>query len=174
MHALSKSESSEIFDRTRLLIDLDEATDPNSPASSLLVLGLPLPGESRATFSTAEIEELVEHLRDRLADLVGNNGSVYRTRATELCAFIDGRLLPTDDLLQAIRTSLDLECEPLAVRVSLGCVSLPTEASEPTAALALADERARAMKSAATNGAAPNGPVILRMPSARTPRSGAA
>ncbi len=162
-NTLTTSESSEIFDRTRLLIDLDEATDPTSPASALLVLGLPQPGENRATFSTAEIEKLVEHLRDRLADLVGNNGSVYRTRSTELCAFIDGKLLPSDHLLDTIRTELDLQCEPLAVRVSLGCVSLPVEATEPTAALALADERARVRKTDAAE----------RYPSFGTPRGAA-
>jgi hypothetical protein len=163
-NTLTTSESSEIFDRARLLIDLDEATDPTSPASALLVLGLPLPGENRATFSTAEIEELVEQLRDKLAGLVGNNGSVYRTRSTELCAFIDGKLLPSDDMLDLIRTELDLECEPLAVRVSLGCVALPGEATEPTAALALADARARVTK----------GRVVLHMPSFGTPRAGSA
>ncbi len=163
-NATDTTGSAEIFDRARLLIDLDEATDPTSPACALLVLGLPHPGEQRTTFSTAEIEVLVAHLRDRLADLVGDNGSVYRTRSTELCAFIDGTVSPSDDLLDAIRTELDLECEALAVRVSLGCVSLPGEASDPTSALALADERARV----------PAGKVVLRLPARGARRAGAA
>jgi hypothetical protein len=162
MNATRTTGSTQLFDRARLLIDLDEATDPSSPASSLLVLGLPHPGEERETVSTSEMESLVVHLRDRLAELVGDNGSVYRTRSTELCAFIDGKLSPSDDLLDLIRTELDLECEPLAVRVSLGCVSLPGEADEPTAALALADERARH----------PQGPIVLRFPSRGAPRAG--
>ena len=163
-NAATQPGPAQLFDRARLLIDLVEATDPASPASSLLVLGLPRPGEERVTFSTTEIEELVVHLRDRLAELVGANGSVYRTRSTELCAFIDGKLSPSDDLLDAIRTELELECEPLAVRVSLGCVSLPGEAGEPTAALALADERARLSQ----------GHTVLHLPSRGTPRAGAA
>jgi|SRR5579871_624240 len=162
MNATKTTGSAQLFDRTRLLIDLDEATDPSSPASSLLVLGLPHPGEDREEgFSSTELDELVVHLRDRLVELVGDNGSVYRTRSTELCAFIDGGLSPTDDILDAIRTELDLECEPLAVRVSLGCVSLPGEAGDAAAALALADERARH----------PQGPIVLRLPSRGTPRT---
>jgi hypothetical protein len=158
------AQSVEIFDRARLLIDLDEATDPASPASSLLVLGLPHAAELTPARAVPELEELVVQLRDRLAELVGENGTVYRTRATELCAVIEGRLSPSDGLLDAIRTELDLDCEPFAVHVSLGCVALPGEASDPSAALALADERARTITT----------PIVVRLPGGPTPRAGAA
>ena len=119
---------SQLFDRNRLLVDLDEATDPDSPDSVLLVVGLRGIG-------------LAETLRDSFATAVDCSGTVYCTRSTELCAILDGGVEDLAEVLEAVRGMFVREAGRHGVRVFTGLVELPREAYGAPEALALADER---------------------------------
>jgi len=120
----------QIFDRARLLIDLDEATDPSSSPSVFVVVGLRCVGD---------VDDLLVELRHRFAAGVGPLGTTYTTRGTELCAIIE-RTDGLDAVLDAIRR--DLEAAAGArVFVASGRAELPREACDAIAVLALADQR---------------------------------
>ena len=124
----------QIFDRTRLLIDLDEATDPSSPPSVFVVVGLRCVGD---------VDDLLVELRDRFAAAVGPLGATYTTRGTELCAIIE-----RSDGLGAVLDTIRGDLETAAgahVSVVSGMAELPREACDATAALALADQRLTAV-----------------------------
>jgi hypothetical protein len=120
----------QIFDRTRLLIDLDEATDPSSPPSVFVLVGLRCVGD---------VDDLLVELRHRFAAAVGPLGATYTTRGTELCAIIKRSDGP-GAVLDTIRRDLEAAAGTY-VRVASGMAELPREACDATAALALADQR---------------------------------
>jgi hypothetical protein len=126
--AFSDAETVELFDRSRLLVDLDEATDPDSPASVLVVVGLRGIG-------------LAETLRESFAAVVDGVGTVYCTRSTELCAILDGDVQDLAEVLDAVRGMFGREADQRGVRISTGLVELPREAHGAPEALALADRR---------------------------------
>jgi hypothetical protein len=127
-----------LFDRNRLVVDLDEATDPDAPESVLVVVGLRGLGE---TFAQSGSHPIVKQLRDRFAAVVGGSGAVYATRSTELCAILDGTMHDLVGVLAAIHVGFAREAARVDVRVSTGFVELPREASRAPEALALADRR---------------------------------
>lgn len=137
----SLHESTQLFDRSRLLIDLDEATDPASPDSVLVVVGLRGLGE---TFAESGAHPLVSQLRDRFVAIVGDSGATYSTRSTELCAILDGRIHDLVEVLAAIHETFAREAARADVRVSTGFVELPLEAEGALEALELADRRSTA------------------------------
>jgi hypothetical protein len=128
----------EAFNRTRLLIDLDEATDPESEPSLLVIVGVPrgaerMPADPAARLFMARLEETIGHL-------VGDAGSIYRTRSTEVCALVEGTVAERSEVLAGLRAELARDQRP-SVPAVVGIVSLPGEAAEAVSALALADER---------------------------------
>lgn len=128
----------ELFDRIRLMVDLDEATDPDSPGSVLVVVGLRGLGEAIGERGS---HPLVSQLTDRFAAIVGSSGAVYRTRSTELCAILDGAVHDLVEVLGAIHEVFVREAARMDVRISTGFVELPREAVGAPAALGLADRR---------------------------------
>ena len=134
----SISEPIELFERSRLFVDLDEATDPASPDTVLVVVGMRGLGE---TFAELGIGPVVSELRERFAAIVGGAGAVYRTRSTELCAILDGGVHDLAAVLGAVHGDFAREAAQLDVRVSTAFVELPREADGAPEALALADRR---------------------------------
>jgi hypothetical protein len=127
------------FDRNSLISDLAEATDPGSPPAILLVICLRPLGETVAGNGS---EELLAELRRTFAELVGQAGSDYRTRGSELCAILH-RPTDADGIVAAIEARLAIYAEP-AIRATFGVVELPAEASDALSALVLADSRVTA------------------------------
>jgi hypothetical protein len=127
----------EILDRLRLVADLDEATAPESPPSVLLIVGRPrVPGWEPNEEPPPDLVQF----SDRLAEMVAVRGSVYRTRATELCALIDVGPSKFVRLLAAIEAHLRSEGADEAL--SVGYVTLPAdEVPDAAAALKIADSR---------------------------------
>ncbi len=125
----------QVFERARLLIDLEEATDPASADGTLLVLGFRRRRDRPASAMTRNDIALL----DRLSDLVGSLGPVYRTRCTEVCALLDLGDDEVDRLVQELRRIL-VE-EKRRATVGIGVVMLPEEALDPVTALAAADTR---------------------------------
>lgn len=140
---------SEVFDRSRLLIDLDEATDPASPPTLLLVFGFHGPSGPLEEAAEMQAIDSLTRLRDRFAAVVGEGGATYRTRKTELCAIIDGFYAASDDLLEAIGAELELESEAIGAAVAMGIVELPDEAPDAITALTIADRRLKGAAAAA-------------------------
>ena len=142
--ATSISEPTELFDRNRLLVDLDEATDPDSPDAVLVVVGLQVSSEASGEVGA---HPGVAQLRERFAAIVGGSGAVYRTRSSEVCAILDGAVHDLADVLRAVSEDLHREAAQLDVRVSTGFVELPREADRGPEALELADRRMTAADS---------------------------
>jgi hypothetical protein len=130
--------STQLFDRSRLLVDLDEATDPNAPDSVLVVVGLHGLGEE---FGESGAHPIVMQLRDRFTAIVGGSGATYSTRYTELCAILDGSVHDVVQVLGAIHEGFARAAARVDVRVSTGFVELPREAFGAPEALSLADHR---------------------------------
>jgi hypothetical protein len=131
-------ESTELFDRNRLFVDLDEATAPDSPATVLVVVGLHGLGES---FAGGDTDPTVSKLRDGFAEIVGDAGATYRTRNTELCAILDGAVDDVVEVLGAIHKGFARAAARVDVRVSMGFAELPRDAEGAGEALALVDRR---------------------------------
>lgn len=132
-------ESTGLFDRNRLLVDLDEATDPDSPPSVLVVVGLRGLGESSAESGLHPI--VSQQLRERFAAIVGTAGATYSTRSSELCAILDGTTDDVVETLGAIHAGFAGEAASVDVRVSMGFVELPRDAEGAPEALTLTDRR---------------------------------
>ncbi len=133
-HSLSPTET-QVFDRARLLVDLDEATDESSAPSTLLVVGYRRRRHNPDTALTRTDEALL----GRLGELLGEVGPVYRTRSTEVCALVDLDEDDLDDLISEIK--LLLVEHQRGATVAVGTATVPGEASDAVSALALADAR---------------------------------
>jgi len=129
----------EIFDRSRLLVDLDEATAPESPHAVLLVIGLRQLGDAVARDGS---DEIVADLRAGFTELVGADGTDYQTRGSELCAILDDPTV-VSRIVTGIEERLAGYGEPL-FRAACGIVELPAEADDAVSALTLADRRVTA------------------------------
>jgi hypothetical protein len=124
----------EILDRVRLLVDLDEATDPLAEPSLLLVVGFPRP----ETAQGLEImRPAVDMLAASLTTLFLDGSSVYRTRGNEVCVVSDlGDGTPGDHLQR-----IDEVAVQAGTSVAVGYAELPREAPDALSALGLADGR---------------------------------
>lgn len=124
-----------VFDRARLYVDLDEATDTASPSTTLLVVGFRRRRDRQPSALTRNDVQLL----DRLDTLIGDYGAIYRTRATEVCALVALAEDELDDLTDDIELLLiDLHRKG---SVGIGLVNVPEEAGDAVSALALADEK---------------------------------
>jgi hypothetical protein len=127
---LAPASRNEIFDRQRLLVDLDDATDPTSPPTVFVVIALR---------SRAEAADALTLFRDWFARVVGTLGTSYTPRANEICAIVE-RSERLNGLLSILQDDIQSAAAP---RLQIGCgvVELPREACDAMAALALADRR---------------------------------
>lgn len=137
---ISGSTIEEVFNRTRLLIDLDEATDELSPPSVLVVMGVPR-AAVEAPLDPDEVAT-VARLGELMTDVIGEAGSIYETRTTEVCALLDGTEAELAGLLDAIGEELACTAGP-GSSVSLGFVALPEGAPDAITALTIVDRRLR-------------------------------
>jgi len=104
----------------------------------LVVVGLGGLGESSAEPGSHPV---VVQLREHFVTIVGTAGATYSTRATELCAILDGATDDVIEMLGAIHEGFAGEAARVDVRVSMGFVELPRDAEGAPEALALADRR---------------------------------
>ena len=124
-----------VFDRARLYVDLDEATDSSSPAATLLVVGFRRRRDRQPNALTRNDVELL----DRLVSLIADHGSIYRTRAAEVCALLALEEHELDDLTDEIEGMLvDFHRKGT---VGIGLVNVPEESTDAVSALALADAK---------------------------------
>jgi diguanylate cyclase (GGDEF)-like protein len=124
--------------RRQLLQDLEHVIDTQRPAA-LALIDLDGFKTYNDTFGHVQGDLLLGRLGEKLAAAVAH-GHAYRLGGDEFCA-----LLPDDEQLSAslnaIRDALAEQGDSFVVTASSGVVHLPTEASDPTDALRIADTR---------------------------------
>jgi hypothetical protein len=124
----------EILDRARLMVDLDEATDPPAEPSLLLVVGFPRPETAQGLVI---LRPAVDTLAASLTTLFLDGSSIYRTRGNEVCVVSDLGDAALGDYLQKI----DEVAQQAGTLVAVGYAELPREAPDALQALVLADGR---------------------------------
>lgn len=149
-----------VLDRSRLFIDLDEATDPERPESVLVVFGFEALEEHHERGVDSAAETLLRQVASRVTRRITGFGTLYQPRRVELCALLDGSLIDLRRLLAEIRAEVDGLVRPYGARTTLGLAALPAEASDPLTALALADQRVRVRDG--DLGGAPRGEPLSR------------
>ena len=143
--SVSAGPFSRIHTRTDLFADLEYAVLPESGPSVLVVFGFEGLKEHLELVSAEDGDMLLGRLAERLASAVGTTAVLYEPRRGEFCGVFDGPLSSIKPLLVTIPSELDEEGRSFAIRSSLGIAALPTEATDPTYAIALADHRLRAL-----------------------------
>lgn len=98
------------------------------------------------TFGHPAGDELLVRFGAALRDAVGENGDAYRIGGDEFCVLLTCRRERFDEVSRAAAQALTATGPGFAVSSSWGAVEVPTEESEPSAALQLADTRMYAQK----------------------------
>jgi diguanylate cyclase (GGDEF)-like protein len=127
--------------RRKLMIDLERSMDDDAPGV-LALFDLDGFKSYNDTFGHAEGDLLLRRLSTKLAE--ATDGNAYRLGGDEFCVLLSGGLAGTN--ATAYDAALSENGEGFAVRASAGLVEFPLEASEPSAALLLADQRMYAEK----------------------------
>lgn len=134
----SRDQLTGLHNRRQLLRDLKDVFDRQQPAAFALI---DLDGFKtyNDTFGHVQGDLLLERFGEKLAAAV-DGSRAYRLGGDEFCA-----LLPDDERLSAsldaVRDALEEHGDAFVVTASYGVVYLPTEASDATDALRIADTR---------------------------------
>ncbi|MDP9346480.1 MAG: diguanylate cyclase, partial [Actinomycetota bacterium] len=135
--------------RRKLEIDLARAVqqaDAGEP-SALILCDLDGFKTYNDTFGHLEGDLLLGRLGTKLAQTVAPHGIAYRLGGDEFCALLRLDDQELQSTLRACHAALSESGTGFEVRASIGCVSLPEEASTASIALRLADQRMYAEKS---------------------------
>ena len=129
--------------RRRLMEDLRLACRLARPEEPWRLAMYDLNGFKRYndTYGHPAGDELLERLSEKLSASVAAHGTAYRMGGDEFCVLFKGSAAAD---LKIARASVDALCEDgpgFAIGAAHGEVSIPTEASEPTDVLRLADQR---------------------------------
>jgi diguanylate cyclase (GGDEF)-like protein len=125
----------------RLLADGDA-----SPAATFVMFDLDGFKAYNDRFGHLAGDTMLTHLAQRLRSAVAPAGDAYRPGGDEFCVVLSGDAADTDRWIAAAAAALSADGEGFTVRASYGSVSVPLDASTPTDALRLADDRMYAHK----------------------------
>lgn len=134
--------------RRALLAELEaELAEPAADNSSVLVM-FDLDGfkDYNDTFGHPAGDALLVRLGSSLDDAVAGSGSAYRLGGDEFCALLRFDPDRVGDQVDRAVAALHERGEGFEVSTSHGTVVMPAEASDPAAALQLADQRLYAQK----------------------------
>jgi two-component system cell cycle response regulator len=135
----------ELGNRRRLIDDLGRALRHREHSEPLIFVLFDLDGFKRYndTFGHPAGDALLRRLGRKLADVVESSGegAAYRLGGDEFCVLAQISADGPGRLLDDTATALFESGEGFSVTASFGAVFLPDEASEPSEALRLADER---------------------------------
>ena len=132
-----------IHDRDELLDDLEQAVETSARPSVLVVFGFERLKERLEAMLEPDGNVLLGRIARRLVDSTDDGVLLYESRRGEFCGLFTGETATLDSLLAEIRRRLDEELHGLGIHTTSGVVALPGEATEPIAALELADRRCR-------------------------------
>jgi diguanylate cyclase (GGDEF)-like protein len=129
--------------RRRLMEDLQLACRLARPGAEWRLVMYDLNGFKRYndTFGHLAGDALLARLSDRLSATVHPHGTAYRMGGDEFCVLLGSSAAGEGALEQASVAALSEHGPGFAIGAAHGEVSIPLEASEPTAVLQLADRR---------------------------------
>ena len=130
--------------RRKLVADLEAHLDRADPDRSHLLVVFDLNGFKgyNDRFGHPAGDALLARLARKLRDAVEPEGSAYRMGGDEFCVLIPA----SETSLHRAASALYEEGESFVVSSAFGAVTLPDEASQPSAALSLSDQRLYAHK----------------------------
>ena len=136
-----------LWNRRRLLADLDALLDAPRPAARILVLydlnGFKTYNDS---FGHPAGDLLLTRLGKKLADAIGPGGACYRLGGDEFCVLAEVASDRIEAFLNATTAALSESGEGFDITTSFGCIFLPEEAALSAEALHVADQRLYAQK----------------------------
>jgi diguanylate cyclase (GGDEF)-like protein len=131
--------------RRSLMVALDRATDGSEP---MIFAIFDLDGFKayNDSFGHPAGDMLLRRVGGELADAVAPRGRAFRLGGDEFCVLVPGEQKRVDVVLAAAEAALSEHGEGFNITASSGAVVVPREASDPTAALRIADTRMYAAK----------------------------
>jgi GGDEF domain-containing protein len=127
--------------REQLVADLATAVEPDAAPKVLVLFALDGFRDLVRDLGRLESERLSAELSLRLAEAAGPTGVWYRPRDDEFAVLCDAPSAALEPLLRRATAALCESGLDVSMIPVCGSVSLPAEASDPKAALRLADER---------------------------------
>jgi diguanylate cyclase (GGDEF)-like protein len=130
-----------LSNRRRLVRDLEARLARGREASPAVLMLFDLDGFKGYNDSFGHLagDALLQRLGGALSDAVGSRGRAYRLGGDEFCVLADAAAATQVEL--AALDALSERGEGFQIGASFGAVSLPREATEPTEALRIADQR---------------------------------
>jgi GGDEF domain-containing protein len=128
-----------LFNRNKLLTDLEHALAPGSPPLVLAVFELVGIKPLIDTMAADEVDSLLTRLALRLMHELGPTAETYRPRREEFCALLPAARAET--MLGRATAGLTEAAKPYPLTVLYGTAAIPAEATDPIEALERADER---------------------------------
>jgi len=141
VEAVSAGQLTGFGSREQLLADLAEAVEPDSAPTALAIFALDGLREFVDRVGRMEGEALLAGLASRLEQAVSSDGSCYRPREDEFALLCDASDPLLELLLGRAAAALCEHGRAVPVTAALGSVVVPGEASDPIAALRLANTR---------------------------------
>jgi diguanylate cyclase (GGDEF)-like protein len=155
--------------RRRLMGDLEHLLSAEG-RSTLLFFDLNGFKRYNDSFGHAAGDALLARMGGALRTAIGGAGRAYRLGGDEFCVLLDGRVERHDSLVATATAALVERGSGFTVSSSMGLAVVPDDASTPSAALQLADERMYADKAgSSTAGRAPARDVLMQLLTERTP-----
>jgi two-component system cell cycle response regulator len=161
----------ELANRRRLMVDLEDAVSASPPEAMVLALydldGFKAYNDS---FGHPAGDDLLRRLGGKLAAAVEPYGCAYRLGGDEFCVLAATRALSAEAICEAAEAALTERGKGFAITASWGKVLIPVEVTTPTDALRVADRRMYAKKGRRADSArSQTRGVLLRMLHEREP-----
>jgi two-component system, cell cycle response regulator len=159
--------------RRALLLSLEDVLQSASgrAPSALLLFDLNGFKHYNDTFGHPMGDALLARLGDKLAEVAAPEGRAYRLGGDEFCLLIRLERRSAEALSAAALVALSERGRGFDISTACGCILLPTEAEDSSAALALVDERLYADKRSRCSFDAPDQlrSVLLQVMAERQP-----
>jgi len=152
--------------RGRMQVDLEGLCERASEEHPAAVLFLDLNGfkHFNDTFGHPEGDKLLTRLGRSLSDAVGEDGTAYRVGGDEFCVLLSCARDRLDLASRKAAKALSAKGPGFEVGASWGAATIPSEASDPSEVLRLADVRMYAQKE--SRGVARDSPALEPLPQA--------
>ena len=156
-----------IGNRRKLVADLDAYLGSAVAEQPHLLVVFDLNGfkSYNDSFGHPAGDALLARLADKLAGAVEPDGLAYRMGGDEFCVLIPA----SETVLHRAASALHEEGESFVISSAFGAVTLPEEASEPSSALSLADQRLYAHKDQMSSARTSPHELLLRTLAEREP-----
>jgi GGDEF domain-containing protein len=127
--------------RQALLARLSGVVEPAGEPTLLVIFGLDGFDEYVSLFGSLSGRTLLVKLAARLADGLGDGAECFRPRQDEFAALVPVPIQGVSEVFERAVAALRERAASVAVTAAWGAAMLPDEATDPVAALKLADAR---------------------------------